>query len=56
MYADGELTAEEGKKAEELQKKIQDFTTLIKDYEDSLNQLMTSIETFENTLYELFSN
>lgn len=55
-YADGELTAEEGKKAEELQKKIQDFTTLIKDYEDSLNQLMTSIETFENTLYELFSN
>jgi hypothetical protein len=37
LYADGELTAEEGKKAEDLQKKIQDFNTVIKDYEDSLN-------------------
>lgn len=55
-YLDGELTAEEGKKAEELQKKIQDFNTLIKDYEDSLNQLASSIEQYETTLYEMLSN
>jgi predicted RNase H-like nuclease (RuvC/YqgF family) len=47
FYRDGELTAEEGKKAEELQKKIADLNVVIQDYEDSLTQLQTSIDTYE---------
>jgi hypothetical protein len=47
FYRDGELTSGEGKKAEELQKKIEDLNVVIQDYEDSLNQLQTSIDTYE---------
>ena len=56
FYRDGELTAEEGEKAEKLQKRIQDLQTVIQDYEDSLNQLLESIAAYENSLYEMFSN
>jgi hypothetical protein len=39
FYRDGELTAEEGTKAEDYQKKIEELNVVIQDYEDSLNQL-----------------
>ena len=55
FYLDGELTAEEGKKAKELQKKIADLNTVISDYESSLQELATSLEQYENTLYEMLS-